>query len=82
MFSPCGVGGGNPLGCPEGEPYSPGQYCPGGGYAFGPNAEDYDFPDVMTTEWKLGSVVEAAWSIVANHGGGYSYRLCKVIKKL
>lgn len=78
VFSPCGVGGGNPLGCPEGESYSPGQYCPGGGYAFGPNAQDYEFPDVMTTEWKLGSVVEAAWAIVANHGGGYSYRLCKI----
>jgi hypothetical protein len=23
-------------------------------------------------------VVEVAWGIVANHGGGYSYRLCKV----
>ena len=22
--------------------------------------------------------MEAAWGIIANHGGGYSYRLCKV----
>ena len=23
-------------------------------------------------------MVEASWSIYANHGGGYSYRLCKM----
>jgi len=28
--------------------------------------------------WKRGSEVEVAWAITANHGGGYSYRLCKV----
>ena len=27
--------------------------------------------------WKAGDVVEASWAIYANHGGGYSYRLCK-----
>jgi len=26
--------------------------------------------------WKAGSVVETLWSIRANHGGGYQYRLC------
>ena len=26
--------------------------------------------------WKAGSVVETMWSLRANHGGGYSYRLC------
>jgi len=26
--------------------------------------------------WKAGSVVETRWSIRANHGGGYQYRLC------
>ena len=25
----------------------------------------------------LRTVVDAAWAITANHGGGYSYRLCK-----
>merc|ERR1711865_685045 len=29
------------------------------------------------TVWQLGSSVEVAWAIAANHGGGYSYRLCK-----
>jgi hypothetical protein len=27
--------------------------------------------------WKAGAVVEAGWALYANHGGGYSYRLCK-----
>ena len=36
------------------------------------------FHDVVTTEWKRGSVVDVAWGIWANHGGGYSYRICKL----
>ena len=32
--------------------------------------------DVQTTEWRAGGVAEVGWGIVANHGGGYSYRLC------
>jgi len=26
--------------------------------------------------WKAGSMAEVSWSILANHGGGYQYRLC------
>jgi len=26
--------------------------------------------------WSVGSVVEVSWNLAANHGGGYSYRLC------
>jgi len=37
-----------------------------------------NFKDAVTTEWKIGSRVEAFWGIYVNHGGGYSYRLCKV----
>ena len=33
---------------------------------------------MVTTEWKAGSVVEAAHWNEVNHGGMYSYRLCKV----
>jgi len=76
IHSPCGGAGGNPYGCPEGSDEL--QDCPGGGFSYGPFAEDFDFPDVKVTEWQRGSVVEAAWGIIANHGGGYSYRLCKV----
>jgi len=28
------------------------------------------------TKWTAGSTVEVAWTLQANHGGGYSYRLC------
>jgi len=80
IYSGCGVAGGNPFGCPEGSPAGPGQDCSpyGGGYSYGPRAEDFEFMDVVTTEWKKGEVVTAGWGMVANHGGGYSYRLCKV----
>jgi len=33
-------------------------------------------------EWKAGSVVEVAWTLQANHGGGYSYRLCPLGENL
>ena len=26
-------------------------------------------------EWTVGGVYEVAWTLQANHGGGYSYRL-------
>jgi hypothetical protein len=29
------------------------------------------------TEWHQGQHVEAGWGILANHGGGYSYALCR-----
>jgi len=78
IHSPCGVAGGNPNGCPDGSPQGPGYDCPGGGYSHGPFAEAFHFPGVQTTQWSIGSKVEVAWAILANHGGGYSYRLCKV----
>jgi len=78
IHSPCGVAGGNPYGCPEGSSGKPGHNCQGGGFAYGPFAENFDFSNVAVTEWKRNSTVEAAWGIIANHGGGYSYRLCKV----
>jgi hypothetical protein len=35
------------------------------------------FPKLLErTTWVAGSVVEVAWGITANHGGGYQYRLC------
>eukprot|EP00746_Dinoflagellata_sp_MGD_P036263 gnl/MRDRNA2_/MRDRNA2_18697_c0_seq1.p1 gnl/MRDRNA2_/MRDRNA2_18697_c0~~gnl/MRDRNA2_/MRDRNA2_18697_c0_seq1.p1 ORF type:complete len:485 (+),score=83.95 gnl/MRDRNA2_/MRDRNA2_18697_c0_seq1:68-1522(+) len=36
----------------------------------------------MHPTWKAGSVVEVAWGIAANHGGGYLYRLCPAEKAL
>merc|ERR1712139_515274 len=32
--------------------------------------------------WKAGSTVEAKWSIRANHGGGWQYRLCPLKSNL
>lgn len=32
--------------------------------------------------WSTGSVVEVAWGIRYNHGGGYSYRLCPASEEL
>jgi len=70
--SPCGVGGGNLRGCN-------GKKCPQGAYAYGPKAEEFEFPHTpRTTTWKRGSVQETGWGITANHGGGYAFRLCKV----
>lgn len=74
--SPCGVDGGNAHGCPAGNPS--GGNCAGGGYGNGPDSRTYNFSGVVTTTWKAGSTVETAWSITANHGGGFSYRLCKM----
>jgi len=84
--SPCGTGGGNPGGCvgTVGERF--GDCCGGanaegnhgcGGWSMGQNMEDYDWPAAPVTEWAAGSVQEVAWFVSANHGGGYSYRLCK-----
>ena len=74
-FSPCGVEGGNPSGCPPGRQPKPGggqQLCPGGGFGWGRDALQTAFPNAVHTEWRAGSIVEAAWGIKANHGGGAS----------
>ena len=66
-FQPCGVNSGSKPSFPD--PPAAGQP------QFG-NGTDLP-PSVTSTEWRQGSVVNAEWSIYANHGGGYSYRLCK-----
>jgi len=79
VYSPWGVMGGNPLGCPIGDPAS--HSCPGGGFSNGLSAESMMaagmFPGVITTQWTRGRAEQVGWGIIANHGGGYSYRLCK-----
>lgn len=35
-----------------------------------------DLPATEPTAWQLGTAVEVAFAMMANHGGGYSYRLC------
>ena len=75
VFSPCGWQGGNPQGC-GGVPV--GDECPGGGTSQGADSRQVDWDDVVTTEWRRGEVAEVGWGMLANHGGGYSYRLCKL----
>merc|ERR1719233_1665849 len=61
VHSPCGVLGGNPTGCPANAPYGEGNICPGGGFGYGPRAEEFPFRDVVTTKWRAGAVVEVGW---------------------
>ena len=81
--SPCGVYGGNPNGCHGGIGYlaggaSPFNLCKGGGLEYGPDAIDQQFGQIQVTNWSKGQEVEVGWSITANYGGWYSYRLCKL----
>lgn len=46
---------------------------------WGSNGRDMrDLPSSITPAavWQAGAEVEVAWTVVANHGGGYIYRLC------
>ena len=70
MHCGCGVAGGNPYGCPADAGPGEGGDCPNGGFGYGPRAEDFPFRNIVTTTWRAG------WGITANHGGGYSFRLC------
>jgi len=70
VFSPCGLAGG-------GNTYHPsnGALAPQG---VKQGFDGKDLPELsgVKTEWSCGSTQEVAWSIEANHGGGYAYRLC------
>jgi len=68
LGSGCGVAGGDP------KRYANGGTAPHG---FAQGSDGKDAPEMEATIWQLGSSVEVAWAIAANHGGGYSYRLCK-----
>eukprot|EP00633_Aureoumbra_lagunensis_P002931 CAMPEP_0197288234 /NCGR_PEP_ID=MMETSP0890-20130614/5250_1 /TAXON_ID=44058 ORGANISM="Aureoumbra lagunensis, Strain CCMP1510" /NCGR_SAMPLE_ID=MMETSP0890 /ASSEMBLY_ACC=CAM_ASM_000533 /LENGTH=359 /DNA_ID=CAMNT_0042758795 /DNA_START=1 /DNA_END=1077 /DNA_ORIENTATION=+ len=79
VFDGCGVFGGNPSprGC-DGVPKVQGNpnQCDGAGSAFGNYVASLE-DQAMVRTWIAGSSVEVKWSIQANHGGGYQYRLCK-----
>jgi len=70
VFSPCGIAGG-------GATYHPsnGALAPQG---VKKGFDGRDLPELsgVKTEWARGSAPEVAFSIHANHGGGYAYRLC------
>lgn len=35
-----------------------------------------ELPKGNVTEWEAGAVVEASFTLIVNHGGGYQYRVC------
>jgi len=37
-----------------------------------------DLPRKSQAVWRAGETVDVAWAITANHGGGYTYRICSV----
>ena len=77
VYSPCGSEGGNPDGCIQVDGSTMGRcVTDDGGFGFGPDGRSLGGLGV-TTSWQQGSQVEAGWSVRSNHGGGYSYRLCK-----
>merc|ERR1712088_1298742 len=87
----CGVFGGNPWGCPANEDTRPpGSACgqdqpigrgPRGTSSFGTDARLFDFPQMITTEWQVGSTQDVVFASSGGHRGGYTYRLCKMPKK-
>ena len=71
VFDPCGRAGGGPV--------------PTGGHGEYTNTTHASFGDMGSkvlpkypsgAVWKAGATVETIWSVRANHGGGWQYRLC------
>merc|ERR1712226_1828712 len=89
----CGIQGGNPYGCPApvngpGLPgpkdsRDPGSVCLSekehrGTWSYGSAAIDPDLNLAsMVTKWARGSIVPVGF-VAIYHGGGYTYRLCKM----
>lgn len=74
VYSPCGIAGGVYRG--------PGGHPGNGGFAPAGVPLGFDGRNLsMNTpiEWEAGSKQEVAAAVNANHGGGYSYRLCRKI---
>jgi len=63
VADPCGIITGN----------QPGEHVDG---APKPGTRGSSLPAMQGPKWAAGSQQEVSWSLYANHGGGYSYRLC------
>jgi hypothetical protein len=71
VFSSCGLAAGQANGSfPQN-----GDVPPAG---FKPGFDGRDLNQTAPTVWPIGSIQEVAWSITANHGGGYAVRLCPI----
>ena len=66
--SGCGISGGSYLPIPNGGKAWPNMPPQG--------SDGVLLPRQAPTVWPRGSTQEVAWGITANHGGGYSFRLC------
>lgn len=80
VIDPCGVAGGcSPLAGPKDFPYGGGEYPP-----FATRGQlGSQLPKLLhKTVWVAGSTAEVGWGQFANHGGGYSYRLCPAASEL
>lgn len=71
VYDPCGMAGG---GQKAGDPGNGG--VPPPGHRVGDLGSKLSELSSGSTVYKTGAVVEVAWAIDANHGGGYQYRLC------
>lgn len=79
------------MGCPAGkDTRPPGSQCgqdepigrgKRGTSSFGTDAREFDFPQMITTEWQVGSIQDVVWASSGGHRGGYTYRLCKLPKR-
>ena len=72
ITSPCGIEGGNPEGCPKGNPFRTG--CQSGGFGHGRDGRTL-LATAPTTTWRAGSTATVKFNLHNNHGGGYSFRL-------
>lgn len=74
--SPCGLAGGG-----YGKPDIPNGGIPPSGLKRGFDGRNLSKAQ-SPLEWHAGSVQEVSWNFVANHGGGYAYRLCPADSEL
>ena len=71
VLDACGMAGGTPTRSHSGAQISPTPWFKQG------DLGSKKLPGFPTgTAWEAGGVAEVSWAINANHGGGYSYRLC------
>jgi len=72
VYSPCGLAGGSD----EPDDGKGTGAWPPEGIEQGADGRNLSLAPGIHTVWESGSVQEVAWSMRANHGGGYSWRLC------
>lgn len=70
IMGPCGTAGGGPSRIYINQGFPP------VGFKMNDDARILKALDGPKTFWKAGGIVEIQWSMAANHGGGYQYRLC------